>query len=91
MYDNIGGKIKWLAKTYCVILSAYFIFIGARMLMTSVSASVSFKGLFLIVFGTLASWISSWALYGLGELICSQEATESLLRRTLSSLGIDDM
>jgi len=88
MYDNIGEKIKWLAKFIAIagiivsVISGLIIFIGA---ITGAKISSFFgssssnngtvvltgflTGILYMVVGSLISWISSWFLYGFGELI----------------------
>ncbi|MBQ8748051.1 MAG: hypothetical protein IJZ08_09345 [Clostridia bacterium] len=64
MFNNIGGKIKTLAKVLCwtgIILS---ILVGNRRM-----ANDEIVGLLTAVIGAFLSWISSFALYGFGELI----------------------
>ena len=68
MFDNIGGKIKVLAKIICfggIILSPI---IGIIMLASGgdISGGV---GLMVIIGGCLGSWIGSFFVYGFGELI----------------------
>ena len=70
MFENIGGKIKALAKVIC--------WIG---IIASIIAAISvwaagdrwnptfFPGLLILVAGCLGSWLGSFFTYGLGELI----------------------
>ena len=63
MYKNIGKKIKGLAQAICIL--------G---ILASILYAFAFKGYkdasFIMMFvGPLLSWISSWLLYGFGELI----------------------
>ncbi|MBQ8323707.1 MAG: hypothetical protein IJX82_00970 [Clostridia bacterium] len=67
MYDNIGGKIKSLAKTLS-ILGAIATAILAIVLLCLDDKLLPF-GVILLFFGPLFSWISSWLLYGFGELV----------------------
>ena len=67
MYDNIGGKIKTLAKVTCiveVILAA----ISGLALMVDDEDLIPI-GLLVMLVGPVIAWISSWLLYGFGELI----------------------
>ena len=66
MYDEIGKKIKTLAiATFIVeaiasvILGIYFIFDYADLLII----------LLTFIAGPIVAWVSSWLLYGLGEII----------------------
>ena len=77
MFDNVGGKIKGFAKFICwagiiasVICAAVFI-LGALSGGTDKESStlLAVYGVLTLVFGILVSWISSFKLYGYGELI----------------------
>lgn len=67
MYDNIGGKIKALAK-FIFIFQAIAMFITGIVLL-AVDDDLIAVGLPLMLAGPLLAWISSWMLYGFGELI----------------------
>ena len=84
MYNQIGKKIKGLAVFFCiigvffqVILGLLVIFMGGNTLpklvptLTEEFASVGciIAGIFVIVIGSIVTWISTWLLYGYGELI----------------------
>ena len=67
MYDNIGGKIKNLAKTI-------FIFEAVASVITGIVLMVSDEDLILfgfltLILGPAVAWVSSWFTYGFGELI----------------------
>ena len=80
MFSNIGGKIKTLAKIIFAV-EAVIIVIWAFKLLFSEYEEVRLTGLIVLVVGLLVSWISSWFLYGFGELI----ETNQLLVDTLES------
>ncbi len=83
MFDNIGSKIKKLAKILCwvgIILSV----ISGIGIMAGGSAVSSYSrgygysaggassvvaGILVIVLGSLGSWIGSFFTYGFGQLI----------------------
>ncbi len=75
MFDNIGRKIKILAKTICWIgivcsvIIAMIIFAGADKALDSLKAAYLFFGFAFLILGPLFSWISSFVLYGFGELV----------------------
>lgn len=74
MYEQIGEKIKALASTLAAI-GSIISFFGGIVLITIDEDNV-LLGIFVIVIGSLLSWVSSWLLYGFGELIdkvCSIE------------------
>ena len=63
MFDNIGGKIKTVAKVFCWIGIIASIMLGVMLPFT---AEVVFA---IIIVGCLGSWVGSFVLYGFGELI----------------------
>lgn len=67
MYDNIGGKLKGLAKVTFVIIAIAVIIIGIA-LMTS-DEDLIVAGLLVIVLGLVSAWVSTLMTYGFGELI----------------------
>ena len=63
MYDNIGGKIKGLAR-------AIFFIEAIGSIITGIALGVEYEFCFIIcLIGPLVAWISSWLLYGFGELV----------------------
>ncbi|MCL2866655.1 MAG: hypothetical protein FWF47_02725 [Clostridia bacterium] len=88
MFKNIGGKIKGLAKaiTFLGIVGslvyAIVIWVQAGKLRYGGDALVG-TGFLVLTVGSLASWISSLALYGFGQLIENSETIKS----TLSSIA----
>ena len=75
MYDNLGGKIMGLAIiTFAIeaigsVISGIIMCIGDMILL----------GLLTMVGGVLVAWISSWFIYGFGQVIETTEATHNLL------------
>ena len=65
MYNDIGKKIKLLAKIEFYILAAFSL-IGGIVLIAEENVLL---GLLVIIAGTLVSWISTWLFYGFGEII----------------------
>lgn len=63
MYDNIGKKIKLLAKVVTIIFSVASIIVGIALTTSNVSWGAVF------FFMPILFWISSFVLYGFGELI----------------------
>ncbi len=68
MYDNIGEKIKLLAKVSAILMTIGCI-IGGIALIATMDGFFVFLGILVIVVGSLISWVSSWVLYGFGELV----------------------
>ena len=64
-YDNIGGKIKSWA-IWIFIVEAIAAIIGG---ITLIGNDDILYGFLAIVFGPIAAWVSSWLLYGFGQLI----------------------
>lgn len=69
MFDNIGRKIKGLAKCLCWIGIVFSVISGIIVLVDGLILA----GLLRIAIGVLASWGGSLYIYGYGELIVSHE------------------
>ena len=82
MFENIGKKIKALAQTLCWIGIVASV-IGGMAAIAS-GEELAFIGLIIIIAGSLISWISSFAMYGFGELIDKVTAIE---RNTRDEFG----
>ena len=67
MFNNIGGKIKALAKVICWIGIIASVIGGIGMMIAD--EDMILYGLFTAVGGALISWIGSFFTYGFGELI----------------------
>ena len=67
MYDNIGRKIKGLAKALFIV-EAIVAFIAGIVLM-AIDEDFILLGLLFMFLMPVAAWISSWLLYGFGELV----------------------
>lgn len=65
MFDNIGGKIKSVAKS--IAWTGIIAFVGYGIALLFLGAVID--GVLFAVIGALASWVGSFALYGFGELI----------------------
>ena len=65
MYSNIGGKIKSWA-VWVFIVEAIGAVIGGIALIANNDGLI---GVLTIVLGPIAAWVSSWLLYGFGQLI----------------------
>lgn len=85
MFDNIGDKIKTLAEALC--------WIG---IVVSVIAAIGFfisgngiTGLSMLIAGPLGSWISSFALYALGEITENSATQTQLLTKLAQKEGIE--
>ncbi len=67
MYDNIGRKIKGLAKGLFVIEAIGTIVAGIAIL--TIDDDFILHGLLMLIWGPLVAWVSSWVLYAFGELV----------------------
>lgn len=77
MFDNISGKIKTFA-TIVACLGMIASVAGGLALMI---ANAVTAGFLMAGFGALFSWAGSFALYGLGELIESNNEIVKLLKQ----------
>ena len=83
MFENIGGKIKGLAKFICwagITITVLRNLIGLN--------SRGFAAIFWMVVGCLLSWIGSFFVYGFGELI---EKVTSIDKTLKTTNGIPDI
>ena len=66
-YDNIGGKIKSWAKW--IFGAGAIAAIIAGFVMIIQDSDMALVGLLTIILGPIVAWVSSWLLYGFGQLI----------------------
>lgn len=64
MFENIGGKIKTLAKVFCALGIVASVISGVLLFTYDF-----FIGIITLLLGSVGAWISSFCLYGFGELI----------------------
>ena len=94
-FDNIGSKIKKLAKWSCWI-TIILIWIGAVISYIGlIRAGTPYIGWFLLtpiiaMAGTYLVWFGSWILYGFGESIEKAADNEENTRLILEKLTEDD-
>ena len=82
LYSNIGSKIKNWAK-WVFIVAAIASVIGAICMMASCEDSwMLVVGMIVLVVGPFIAWVSSWLLYGFGEIIVKLTAIERNTRST---------
>ena len=67
MYDNIGKKIKGLAKA-TFFIEAFIAIIAGIVLMAS-DEELILIGFLVMIVCTFIAWVTSWTLYGFGELV----------------------
>ncbi len=75
MFENIGGKIKGLAKLICWLgiitscITGVIVMLSAGSMRNDAGMVAVITGLMIIVIGSLLSWIGSFFAYGFGQLI----------------------
>ena len=72
MFDNIGKKIKSLARVLCWVGVIVYVIAAIIMIVIGIEEyedTLSALGVILLFVGPLMSWISSFFMYGFGELI----------------------
>lgn len=67
MFDNISEKIKMLAKVVCWLGIIVCIITG--IVLMTIDESLVLAGILTAVLGSLLSWVSSFVLYGFGQLV----------------------
>lgn len=67
MHDNIGGKIKVLAKGLFIAVTIATVTTGIALM--AISKKYLSYGLLVMILGPIIAWISSLMLYGFGQLI----------------------
>ena len=67
LYENIGGKIKGLAKWAFIIEAIGSIITG--IVLISADSDLGLYGLLTIFFGPVVAFVSTWILYAFGELV----------------------
>ena len=74
MFDNIGSKIKTVATTLTALGITLSVLAGIVILCEGDAS-----GLFVIIFGSLLSWLGSFLLYGFGQLVENSDRMVELL------------
>lgn len=72
MFNNIGAKIKALAVGIMIVGVIVYLLVGMTVLVLGADqeeGGMILIGFLIMALGTLIAWISSWFLYGYGELI----------------------
>lgn len=71
MFKNIGSKIKTLAKPFCLLDIFICVIVGIVLIVKNEKMIV--LGFIIIIFGSLFSLISSFMIYGFGQLVENSE------------------
>ena len=76
-YDNIGGKIKGLAKAAFIVEAIAAVISG--LVMFAEDDDMFLIALLVAIVGPIVAWVGSWLLYGFGQLI---ENSDTLVKNT---------
>ncbi len=91
MYKNIGNKIKTLAKIVCIVIAIIWVMVGFVLIFNRYSSPfVRLIGLLTIFISPFFAWISSFLLYGYGELIEQNAEINQKLKYLLKSSKEED-
>ena len=69
MFKKIGSKIKGLAVAVFLVEAVTAAISGIAILADARHDDEIMAGLLVLVLGPVVAWVSSWLLYGFGELI----------------------
>jgi len=69
LYQNIGEKIKSMAKAVFVLGTLASIIMGIIIIGEEVFEYDAAFGVIMLIVGPIIAWVSSWITYGFGELI----------------------
>ncbi|MBP3415330.1 MAG: hypothetical protein J6L81_09060 [Clostridia bacterium] len=76
MFNNIGGKIKVLAKVLCII----GVVLSAVLGIVFICERLPLVGMLIVIIGAPLSWVASFFTYGFGQLIESTDTNKEYLR-----------
>ncbi len=83
MFSNIGGKIKKLASVTCWILIIASVIGGLAMIITGADMyggeGFILGGVIILIVGPLVAWVSSFVLYGFGQLVQNSDKVVVLM------------
>ena len=68
MFNNIGGKIKAVAKIECWAGIISSVITGID-LISSEEEFLVFLGIIIMISGSIAAWLGSFLIYGFGQLV----------------------
>ncbi len=76
-FNNIGGKIKGLAKAAFIVEAIAAVLSGIVMFIED--DDMFFAAVLVAIVGPIVAWVGSWLLYGFGQLI---ENSDTLVKNT---------
>lgn len=80
MYENIGKKIKGLAFWTFLLESIGAVITGISII-AAFEEDLAWIAILIMFFGPVVAWVSTWLLYGFGELIDKADAIEQNTRK----------
>ena len=90
MFENIGEKIKILAKIICGIGIAISLTWGIEIMIEGKGLNSFGEGFAVILVGSLISWISIFFIYGFGQLISnSDKIVKNIDKKDLNNKDTD--
>ena len=78
MFDNIGGKVKVLAKVNCWIGIIASVIYGGVL----ISKQLVLEGVLVWLLGSFISWVASLTLYAIGETAENSSIAANLAAKT---------
>ena len=81
MFKNIGGKIKTLATVITCAFIVLSIVVGVLLM----ANDMALVGVLLMLVGFLFAWVSSFVLYGYGQMIENSDKLVAIERMKLES------
>ena len=83
MYNDIGGKIKNLAIGTFIVEGGTSILTGTILLLSGLlegNKGFLISGAITTFTGPIVAWVSSWLLYGFGQLISNSDEVVSMMK-----------
>ncbi len=86
MFNNIGSKIKKLAKVVCWVSIILSIITGISLFIAAASGQADpitavTSGIVTVVVGVLVSWLGCFLLYGFGELVDNSTRIREMMEK----------
>ena len=84
MFDNIGGKIKKLAKIVCWVGIVFSVIYAIVLWVIGgvTGQDTTLTGFLVLILGGFGSWIGSFFTYGFGELIDRVKSIDEKMQST---------
>ena len=86
-YENIGNKIKGLAQMAFVVGAIAAVITGIALMATD--EDLILYGLLVLIVGPIIAWVSSWLLYGFGQLIENTDKEDNDIENNIEDMCRD--